>query len=76
MREQAKASAMPIFPLFVIGTTMLAMLLYLVVLQASSPSQPGERVYVRSAYGVSEPDLAPLDNINARNTTSIRQGRL
>ena len=57
MREQAKSSTMPIFPLFMIGTTMLAMLLYLVVLQSSAPTTGGGRVYVPSAYGVSEQSL-------------------
>ncbi|MBB3655059.1 hypothetical protein FHX15_000258 [Rhizobium sp. BK650] len=54
MRTKSEASEMPIFPLFVIGTTALAIILYLVASQALLPKPGGNRVYVPSAYGVSD----------------------
>jgi hypothetical protein len=53
MRPQAKSIAMPIFPLFAIGTAMLAIVLYFVAIQLFAPPVRGTRVYVPSAYGVS-----------------------
>jgi len=54
MRTKSEVSEMSIFPLLVIGTTMLAIILYLVASQALLPKPRGNRVYVPSAYGVSD----------------------
>ena len=54
MRTKSEVSEMPIFPLFAIGTTMLAIILYLVASQALLPKPRGNRVYIPSAYGGSD----------------------
>lgn len=75
MREPEKLYPMPIFPLFVIGGTMLAMLLYLLSTLSSSPVQHEGRVYVPLAYGVSETSLSaegpPQANIEFIHRTPL-----
>jgi hypothetical protein len=54
MKQKSEEYAMPIFPLILIGTMMLTIVLYLVASEALLPKPRGTRVYVQSAYGVSD----------------------
>ncbi len=54
MRQTTKTAEMSMFPLFVIGTTMLGILLYFVAAEALSSKPRGAQVYLPSAYGVNE----------------------
>ncbi|MBE1505821.1 hypothetical protein [Rhizobium viscosum] len=76
MRTKSEVSEMPIFPLFVIGTTMLAIILYLVASQALLPKPRGNRVYLPPAYGVSDDLPSAQETVTSSEFTFEKPRRI
>lgn len=67
MRHSTKSAEMPILPLFIIGTAMLAIVVYFVAIQALVPKPPGARVHLPKGYGVTEQLMVPSGDTAASN---------
>ena len=67
MRHSTKSAEMPILPLFIIGTAMLAIVMYVVAIDAFVPKPPGARVHLPKGYGVTEQVMVPSGDTVASN---------
>lgn len=67
MRHPTKSAEMPILPLFIIGTTMLAIVMYFVSIEALVPKPPGAQVYLPTGYGVTEQVMVTSGDTVASN---------